>query len=189
VNQATNAPFATFNYTYNIGNQIREDLLPVLQDSLTKIGIKVIGYGTTWSEFIYKLFEIGGFHRNMLQLFWLGWGTDFNDPSNFLDSNFLNVSSSNFAQITDLQVSQWLKDALIETDPIQREMIYDKIQKRLVEEVYPWAWGTVEKLYTAYHEDLSGFQQNALERLYFYPCKWKKKVPDLITLCISILVI
>ncbi|MHA1497318.1 MAG: ABC transporter substrate-binding protein, partial [Promethearchaeota archaeon] len=175
---AVNGPFATYNYTYNIGNKIREDILYLLQDNLAKIGIKVIDAGVTWSEFIYKLYDIGGYHRNMLQLYWLGWVPDFNDPSNFLDLMFSNISYSNFAQINDWQVSKWLQDALIETNPIQREMIYDKIQKRLVEEVYPWAWGVVGKLYTAYHEDLSGFQQNALERLYFYPCKWNKKVPD-----------
>jgi len=175
---AVNGPFATYNYTYNIGNQIREDMLPQLQENLAKIGIKVYGYGTTWSEFLYMLFEIGGYHRNKLQLFWLGGAPEFNDPSNFLDLMFLDNSIQNFAQIEDLQVSQWLQDALIETDPIQREILFNMIQKRLVEEIYPLAWCAVENLHTAFHEDLSGFQQNALERLYFYPCMWNKKVPD-----------
>jgi len=36
---AVNGPFATYNYTYNIGNKIREDILYLLQDNLAKIGI------------------------------------------------------------------------------------------------------------------------------------------------------
>lgn len=179
---AANTPFATFNYTYNIGDRVREAILDLLQDNLTKIGIKVTDAGMTFTEFLYRLYEIGGYSRDYLQLFWYGWKSYFNDPSDSLDDMFLNISSYNFAQVNDWQVSQWIQDALIETDAIQREKLYDNIQKRLVEEVYPWAWGTVEKLYTAFHEDLTGFQQNTLERLYLYPCKWDRKVPSIFIL-------
>ncbi|MFX1498752.1 MAG: ABC transporter substrate-binding protein [Promethearchaeota archaeon] len=174
---AINTPFATFNYTYNVGSEIRENILYLLQDNLGKIGIKVTDAGMTWTEFIYRLFDIGGYGRNYLQLYWLSWVMDFNDPSNILDSMFLDTSTSNFAQVNDAQVSQWLQDAIIETDPIQREILYGNIQERLVEVIFPWAWGTAEKLYTAFHEDLTGFQQNTLERLYFYSCKWDRKLP------------
>ncbi|MBA7691170.1 hypothetical protein ES703_99710 [subsurface metagenome] len=172
-NAAATGPFATFNYTYNIGNQIREDILYLLQDNLAKIGIKVIGYETTWSEFIYMLFEIGGYHRNMLQLFWFGMVPDFNDPSKLINPLFTNRTSAyNFAQVNDWIVQQWMEEALDEVDQAKRELLYDKIQKRLVEEVYPLAWGTVEKLYYAHHVNLTGFQPNTLEINYFYPCQW-----------------
>ncbi|MFX1535755.1 MAG: Ser-Thr-rich GPI-anchored membrane family protein, partial [Promethearchaeota archaeon] len=141
------------------------------------IGIEVTAAGMTWTEFLYRLYEVGGYNRDMLQLYWISWVNDFNDPSNTFDRFFLNTSSHNHAQVNDSEVSKWIQDALIEIDPIQREKIYDNISKRLVEEVYPWAWGTVEKLYTAYHEDLTGFQQNTLERLYLYPCQWDRKRP------------
>jgi len=49
------ATFATFNYTYNIGNSFREDVLVLLQDNLGKIGIVVEDAGMTWGEFIYRL--------------------------------------------------------------------------------------------------------------------------------------
>ncbi|MFX1250353.1 MAG: ABC transporter substrate-binding protein, partial [Promethearchaeota archaeon] len=176
-NTAVTSPFATFNYTYNFGHTIREDILDLLQDNLAKIGIEVTAAGMTWTEFVYRLYEIGGYHRDMLQLYWLPWTIDFNDPSNIFDPLFLNTSSNNFGQVNDEEVSKWIQDALIETDPIQREKIYDNISKRLVEEVYPCAWGTVEKLYTAYQKDLTGFQQNTLERLYLYLCKWDRKLP------------
>ncbi|MFX1590060.1 MAG: ABC transporter substrate-binding protein, partial [Promethearchaeota archaeon] len=174
---AFNTPFATYNYTYNFGYEIREDILDLLQDNLAKIGIKVTAAGMTYTEFLYRIFEVGGYSRNYLQLYWWHSLNDFNDPSNTIDWLFLNTSLYNHAQVDDGQVSKWIQDALTETDAIQREKLYDNIQKRLVEEVYPWAWGTVEKLYTAFHEDLTGFQQNTLERLYLYPCKWNRKAP------------
>ena len=176
-NAAATSPFATFTYTYNIGDTIREGILFLLQDNLAKIGIKVLDAGTSYAEFIYMLYEIGGYNRNMLQLFHLPSEPYINDPSSVFDWYLSNTSVYNFAQVNDWETSEWMQDALIETNPIQREILYDKIQKRLVEEVYPWVWCSVPKLTTAYHEDLTGFQQNALERLYFYPCKWVRGNP------------
>ncbi|MFX1345068.1 MAG: ABC transporter substrate-binding protein, partial [Promethearchaeota archaeon] len=176
-NAATNAPFATFNYTYLIGSQIREEILYLLQNNLAKIGINVIGAPMEWTEYLNILYDIGGYHRNMLQLFYMYWLPDFNDPSNTFNTLLLNTSIYNSAQVNDWISSEWMQDAIIETNPIQREILYDMIQKRLIEEVYPWAWCSVPKLYTAHHEDLTGFQQNAFDRLYFYTCKWSRLVP------------
>ncbi|MFX1402702.1 MAG: ABC transporter substrate-binding protein, partial [Promethearchaeota archaeon] len=171
--QALNAPFATWNYTYNFGNEIREDIFYLLKDNLAKIGIKVTNAGMTWTEFLYRLFEVGGYSRNYLQLYWLTWVADYNDPSNFLNTLFTNRSVAyNSAQVNDPIVQQWMEEAIEETDQTQREALYDNIQKRLVEEVYPWVWGTVEKLYYAHHINLTGFQPNTLKINYFYPCQW-----------------
>jgi peptide/nickel transport system substrate-binding protein len=49
------ANLASFNYTYNIGNAFREDLLILLQENLDQIGITLIDDGVTWSEFLEKL--------------------------------------------------------------------------------------------------------------------------------------
>ena len=98
----------------------------------------------TWGGFIYRLYEIGDLHRNMLLLYWIGWG-DYNDPSNFLNPLFTNRSiASNGAQYNGYAAAieagrdppalwdnvQLLMEAgLSETDPIAREAIYDRIQE------------------------------------------------------------
>jgi hypothetical protein len=62
--------------------------------------------------------------------------------------------------------------ALSEIDPIAREALYDRIQELLIEEDRPWAWGYVPYVYHAYDKHLTGFQQNGLNKNYFYPCVW-----------------
>jgi len=180
------ATFITLNHTYNIGSSYREDILVLLQDNLGKIGIVVEGAGMTWGGFIYRLYEIGNLHRNMLQLYWIGWGPDYNDPSNFINPLFTNRSvASNGAQYDGYAAAieagrdplalwdnvQLLMEAgLSETDPIAREAIYDRIQELLIEHDRPWAWGWVSKRYAAWDSNLHGYQQNPMGKEYFYPC-------------------
>ncbi len=192
--QEITAPFLTYNYTYNIGNQLREDILVLLQDNMTKIGIRVEDAGITWGEFLNRLYESGGRHRNMLQLYWIGWGPDYNDPSNFINPLFTNRSIvANGAQYNgytaaieagrdplDLNdnVQLLMEAALSETDPVAREALYDRIQELLIEEDRPWAWGYVPYVYHAYDQYLTGFQQNAMNILYFYSCVWNRFYSD-----------
>ena len=180
------ATFATFNYTYNIGNSFREDILVLLQDNLGKIGIVVEDAGMTWEEFTYRLYEIGSLHRNMMQLYWISWGPDYNDPSNFINPLFTNRSiASNGAQYNGYEAAkeagrnplalnnnvQLLMEAgLSETNPVAREALYDRIQELLIEEDHPWVWGYVSKLHRAWVANLEGMPVNVMGKEYFYPC-------------------
>ena len=139
----------------------------------------------TWGGFIYRLYEIGDLHRNMLLLYWIGWG-DYNDPSNFLNPLFTNRSiASNGAQYNGYAAAieagrdppalwdnvQLLMEAgLSETDPIAREAIYDRIQGLLIEHDRPWAFGYVSKRHRVWVSNLHGYQQNPMRKEYFYPC-------------------
>ncbi len=202
INQKATAPFATFNYTYNIGNTLREDLLILLQDNLGKIGINVTEAGMTWGDFIYSLYEIGGRHRDHLELYFIGWGPDYNDPSNFINPLFTNRSvASNgvdyngyLAAIEDGRdpfdqndnVQLLMEAANIETDPVAREAMYDRIQELLIERDFPWALGYVSKIYHAHHVNLTGFQQNAYNKLDFYSCQWDYYNPAIIPIVDSL---
>ena len=193
VSQESSAPFLTYNYSYDVGNQFREDALVPLQNNLAKIGIRVTDAGMTWSDFIYRLFGLIGFSKNNLQLFWWAWGADTNDPSTLINQNFGNGTNLyNVVQYDGFQaaieagrnpfdindnVQLLMEVALTEIDPNAREALYDRIQELLIEEDYPWAWGYVNYIYHAYDNHLSGFQQNGRNMLYFYPCKWNKTIP------------
>ena len=184
--------FFTVNFTYNTGNLFREAILILLQNNLGKIGIVVENAGVTWEQFIHRLYEVDALHRNMLQLYWIGWGPDYNDPSNFINPLFTNRSvASNGAQYNGYTAAieagrdplalndnvQLLMEAgIVETDPITREAIYDRIQELLIEEDRPWVWGYVSNIYHAYNNHLTGFQQNAMNKLYFFPCEWSTPI-------------
>ncbi len=180
--------FATFNYTYNIGNQMRENMYPVLVDNLGKIGIEVTDAGTTWPQFILSLYELAGLHRNMVQLYWLGWIPDYNDASNYINPLFTNRSvASNGAKYNgylsaieagrnefDLMdnVQLLMEEALLETIPALRQTYYNRIQELLVEEDMPWAYGYVGINNDAWNKDLMDYPSNPMGRLYFYPVWW-----------------
>ncbi|MBY9016514.1 MAG: hypothetical protein KGD68_12540 [Candidatus Lokiarchaeota archaeon] len=188
INQENTEPFLTYNYTYNSGNTIRERIFDLLQDNLTKIGIRVTPAEVSYIEFVYRIYEIGSLHRNMLQLYWLGWGMDYNDPSNFINTLFANRSTPhNIAQYNGYttaieagrdplalndNVQLLMEAALSEFDSVARKALYDRIQELLIEEDCPWAWGIVNYIYHAYDKHLTGFQQNAMNKFNFYPCEW-----------------
>jgi peptide/nickel transport system substrate-binding protein len=179
--------FFSVNYSYNADNQFRADLGVLIKNNLDLIGIEVIDQPMSWADFIYRAYgymEPGGY--DSLGLFWIGWGADYNDPSNLINTLFSNVSAiGNSAQYDGYQaaieagrnpldvndnVQLLMEAALSEVDPIAREALYDRIQELLIEEDYPWAWGYVNYLYHAYDQHLTGFQQNSMNKLYFYPC-------------------
>ncbi|NVM32008.1 MAG: hypothetical protein HWN65_24420, partial [Candidatus Helarchaeota archaeon] len=197
VNQETTAPFAIYNYTYNIGNNLREGILVLLQDNLAKIGIRVWGAGMSLSDFYNRFFERLTYHRNQLQLYWFSWGTVYyNDPHPYIFQIFSNATiahlSGNGAQYNGgrgsggpflpygeyphdpaKDVQLLMEAALHETNLAAREAMYDTIQQLLVERDFPLAWGICDKIIHAHSVDLTGFQQNYLNWLYFYPCEWR----------------
>lgn len=193
VNQESTAPFLTYNYTYNSGNQFREDCFILLQNNLAKIGIRVTEAAVSYMEYYYKALGLSGYSKDMLQLFWWGWGADTNDPSTVIDPNFENGTSIyNTIQYNGYQaaieagrnpydindnVQLLMEAALTEIDPTVRKALYDRAQKLLVEEDYSSAWGYVYYLYHAYDNHLSDFPQNGRNILYFYPCSWNKTIP------------
>ena len=178
----------SFSYSYNVGNQMREDMLTLLMRDLPRVGITVIGYGMTWSEVIYRLYEVGNLDRNDLELWWIGWGPDYNDPSNFINPLFTNRSvASNGAQyngtlaaiedgrdpmVQNDNVQLLMEAGLAETNDVLRKAIYDRIQYLLVERDVPWLFGYSSKVFDAYVVGLEGFQTNSMGKIWFYPCHY-----------------
>jgi len=187
------ASFASFNYTYNIGNNMRENVFQLLIDNLGKIGIEVGDDGDTWANYIYRLYEIYGYTRNDLELYWIGWIPDYNDPSNFINPLFTNRSvASNGAQYNGFLAAQeadaykvardplalWdnvqllMEAAMFSTDFDDRTDMYERIQELLIEEDMPWCYGYVSIGFDGVNEELKGFPTNQLGNVYFYPCYW-----------------
>ncbi len=164
---ASATPLATYNYTYNIGNEMREDMLIVCQDNLGKIGVAVTDAGMTWGEYIKRGYEVGDLHRNMLELWWLGWIPDYNDPSNFINMLMTNTAiASNMAKVDDAQLQEWMEAAVTEIDPAKRKVFYDNIQQRCAEVIYPWVYGYVSDAPWCGVANLRGYIPNAMKDMF-----------------------
>lgn len=164
---ASSTPLATYNYTYNIGNEMREDMLIVCQDNFAKIGVAITDSGMTWGEYIKRGYEVGDLHRNMLELWWLGWIPDYNDPSNFINMLMTNKAiASNMAKIDDAQLQTWMEAAVTETDSAARKVYYDNIQERCAEVIYPWCYGYVSDAPWCGVANLRGYIPNAMKDMF-----------------------
>ena len=167
-------PIATYNYTYNIGNIVRENIGYLLQENLRQIGINVTLAGMNWTDFLYRLYEVTPYTREMIQLYFVGWVPDYNDPNNFINSLLSNTSSSNTVQYYNYTIQLWMDQALNETNDILRRQLYDNIQKVLVEDHMPWAFGYVGFIRYAYRSDIIGYQSNSLGKKRFYDISQKE---------------
>ncbi len=161
-------PFASWNYSYNIGNSFREDLGILLQDSLAKIGIKVVDDGLEWFEFLMKVYGFGPYGYDTLHMAWMAWVLDFNDPSQVFNNLLLSSAQYNNAQVNDPYLDTLIELALEEHDSILRRSIYNDIQEYVVEDLIPWVLGYSPKLYNAHHVNITGYLQNAFKRNFFY---------------------
>jgi len=162
-------PFETYNYTYNIGNRVREEIFVLLQDNLKKIGIEVTDAGMSLPYFLFRCFEFGGFHRDMLQLYFFSWMPDYNDPSNYINTMMTNRTvAGNGCQINDYYLQDLMEKGLQETNPVIRKGIYEEIQRYCVEDLMPWAFGYVAFNYAVYNINITRYQPNPMGKVWFY---------------------
>jgi ABC-type transport system substrate-binding protein len=167
------ANFRTLNYTYNTGSTFREELGNLTKINLEKIGIKVEIYDDYWLDFFFKLMGSHGYSQDMLELFFIGWQADYNDPSQFINILLSNSSySTNPSQYNggfggftpyseENDVELLMEQAISSVDKDERKTLYDKIQQLIIERDFPWVFGFTPKTYIAYHENLEGIEENA----------------------------
>ncbi|MFX1301880.1 MAG: ABC transporter substrate-binding protein [Promethearchaeota archaeon] len=164
-------PLATFNYTFNADNLVRGQIGILAADNLAEIGVKLTLVGYSFYNYLYRLYNIPGY-ENELELYFIGWIPDYNDPSNFINPLFTPGSSSNSAQVDDDILNAWMLDCLEETDPVARKQIFDKMQLRLLTVIMPWALCYNGPHVVAYDAGLSGFPCNTMGRYWIASMQW-----------------
>jgi len=105
-----------------------------------------------------------------LSLWIMGWGPDFNDPYSTLHDFYSNLSigALNYGQVNDTYLQNLMDLGMNETDPTARKMIYNNIQKYIVEDLMPMAFLYTPPAYDAYYDYVEGFQSNPFEQI-----KWQ----------------
>jgi ABC-type transport system substrate-binding protein len=161
-------PICALNYTYNLGNQYRTDLGVLMKSNLKNLGMHVNDNGITWSDYLGLLYGT----PNKLSLYLVGWGPDYNDPSNFINPLFSNSSSSNGAQVNDPKLQKMMMDGLIETNTTARKQLYYDMQEYIVTDLMPWEFLTVPVSQGAHANTITNIPRNAMGKVYFYPYTW-----------------
>ncbi|MFW9881038.1 MAG: ABC transporter substrate-binding protein [Candidatus Thorarchaeota archaeon] len=154
----SSTPLAIYNYSacYNWPRSIW--YADRIIEDLKQIGVKVEPFNLTLAEWYRIYLELDGYHRNMVELFYNFWYADYNDPSNFITEFYTNKKlGDNVGQVNDTEMQEWLEDALIETDATVRRQLYYKIQKRLIEEVFPNIWLNSRTRVDIYVSNLKGW--------------------------------
>jgi peptide/nickel transport system substrate-binding protein len=161
-------PLATFNFSYNAGNNRRADMGLMLRNNLKLIGVELDVYALDWAVYNHVL----NYHPEQLSIYNIGWGADYNDPSNFINPLFSNTSYSNSAQVND----EWLQGAMMEalalTNATERAALYSEIQAYIMEELMPWIFLYVPYSVAVYSVHVSTPSRNPMAKLYFYPYGW-----------------
>jgi ABC-type transport system substrate-binding protein len=162
---ASTTPVASINYTYNIGNRMREQMMTLLTDNCEMIGIKVEDAGTDWSSFLTKAFA----NWNELEAYFLGWGPDFNNPATYTiplwDPNSFAASHG----LNESEITTAIYDALLSTDDTEIQAIYDEMVDKLVNDYAPWAFCYQGYNLDAWDETWDGCEGNFMGNLYLYP--------------------
>lgn len=144
-------PLASYTFDIIYGVPLTEGMA-LVADNLKQIGIKVIPQ----------------YYEPPFQLVTLGWIYDYNDPHNGMIDYY---SRTNWVHMNDSLVDQWIEEGLKENNPTLREEIYYKIQKRLIEELYPVILISSRISILSYVSNLKGLPPNpfkmVLKDVYF----------------------
>jgi peptide/nickel transport system substrate-binding protein len=128
-NLAATAPIGgqMFQFTYNNGNDVRQQVGTLLKAGANLVGMDIIVNGTDWGNYLDMLYNVSG-ARAMLDLYAIGWGPDFNDPDNYMRPLFWNTSASNGANVNDPDLQANMSAGIATTNATERAQIYGDIQ-------------------------------------------------------------
>jgi len=154
-------PLATFNYGLPQNNILRENIGLELQNNLALIGIRI--------EFLYapSFWELYT-NAQDYDMFYIGWGADYNDPSNFINPLYSSGTPSNLAFVDDPYLENLMDQGLLEIDPLAREAIYDTIQQYIIEDLMPLLYIHQSINHDIYSMKYVGLQTNVFNRKLFY---------------------
>ena len=116
------AGFPTITLEYNSGSG-HEDILQLVNEDLTAIGVNSELVGSEWAQYLDKLgaadYQIGR----------LGWIADYPIMDNFLYPLFKTGSSDNYSFYSNEEVDSMLDEARTTVDADERVAIYQDVEK------------------------------------------------------------
>ncbi len=158
-------PLASLNYTFNLGNTVREENGYRLAYDARYIGVLVDVNGVAWGDLLDMIIV----DREKMDMYALGWAPDYLDPENYINPIWSNTSAINGGNFYEYDVQKLMNDALTETNLATREAMYMEIQRLMVEEYLPGMTLISGVNYDAWQMYVHGWIPNPIARTYFYP--------------------
>lgn len=111
--------------TYNTGNEVREQTMKMLAESISSINpkFKIQARGVEWATFVNQQ------NKRMLPIFYIGWGADFADPHNFIYTYMYKTGLyASRCSYNNPEADKLIEQGMLETDPAKRKAAYYKLQ-------------------------------------------------------------
>jgi len=125
---AGNLPTITLNAS-GFGSQDRDDVTILVETWRKNLGVEVEVQYLDPMDYTQMAREQHG------QMVLYGWCADYPDPENFLDVLYHSKSEFNVSGYTNDTVDELLESARVEYDPNQRLLLYQQIEKQLLDDV------------------------------------------------------
>ena len=128
-----------------------------------RIGADIVRYTTTFEELVYE--GIIGGHETPNDPIWpgiymdlwaIGWAPDYLDPENYVNEFWSSDSALNVGY-NNTYLDELFDNASMTLDLVEREAMYDEIQKIMIEEEYNFAWLFVTRNNDATVKGLNGW--------------------------------
>jgi len=164
---ASASPVADFNYTYNNGNLIRQQIGTLLSSCAALIGIHVVVYGISWANLITALMDWNSQKR--FPLYAMGWMPDFNDPDDYARPLLVpGALSSDFSHTNDAYVNQSVDNALLATTTAGRQAAYNDLMNYTQNYLYPLIFLHQGQVHEVWTDNVQGYVLNLMTQPYFY---------------------
>jgi peptide/nickel transport system substrate-binding protein len=119
--------------TYNTGNEVREQTMKMLAESINSINpkFKVQARSVEWATFVNQQ------NKKVLPIFYIGWGADFADPHNFIYTYMYSKGGlyANRCSYANPEADKLIEEGLAATDPAKRKAAYYRLQDIWQEDV------------------------------------------------------
>lgn len=149
----------TFTFLFNSEGDGHKKIAQYLQDTWSKIGVKVELQQQEW-----KVFQTSR-STGAYQIGRHGWSADYTDPMTFLDM-WTSNSGSNDAGFKNAEYDALIEQTKSETDPAKRAELFRKAEDILMKEapVIPLYYYTKVK---GVKPEVKGFRVSPLGQIYF----------------------
>ena len=157
-----------WNITAQTEGTTRRDIALYTSDNLRYIGIDAPVVQIPFGDIIDCMqFTTGPLRRDRIPMYLLGWAPDYIDPENYITPLYSNTSAI-WVNTYDYELETWMLAGETTPDPIVRQVIYDNIQQKLVEELFFFVWYTSGKNWDVYQDYVHGWTPNAIARVDLY---------------------
>ena len=152
----------SINHYYNWNNDVvKRDTEALLKSNFAKIGVHLNVEGLNFQAYLTAL------KSGEMDMYNLGWGPDFNDPSNYIDNLAGSASPSNAAHVNDSVLDDLIAQGIAETDHKKREQLYQDMQQRIVA-LSVFAFMSTSNVRSVYNLGCQNTARNGMGKLYWY---------------------